>query len=170
MRRTTRFQALNKAHVDFDYSGVHVGYLPPTRNLLRKSGLRILCRELDWQLPSVAQVITSFFPSIYRVEHLYVYGSRYLPSQWEDDIENMQWLEIFYPFIAVKNLYVSKKFAQCVTPAMTHARPRRGNGDRCVTCTGESFFGRAPAIGTCSGCHWAVRCCKRALRLPCSHF
>ena len=75
-------------------------------------------RELDWQLSSVAQVITSFFPSIYRVEHLYVYGSRYLPSQWEDDIENMQWLEIFHPFIAAKNLYVSKKFAQCVAPAM----------------------------------------------------
>ena len=118
MRRTTRFQALNEAHVDFDYSGVHVGYLPPTRNLLQKSGLRISCRELDWQLSSVAQVITSFFPSIYRVEHLYVYGSRYLPSQWEDDIENMQWLEIFHPFIAAKNLYVSKKFAQCVAPAM----------------------------------------------------
>ena len=52
------------------------------------------------------------------VEHLYIYGPRYLPSQWQDDIENMQWLEIFHPFTAVKNLYVSKEFAQCIAPAL----------------------------------------------------
>jgi hypothetical protein len=30
MKRTTRFQALNQAHVDFDYYGVQVESLPPT--------------------------------------------------------------------------------------------------------------------------------------------
>ena len=118
MRRTTRFQALNEAHVDFDYYGVQVGSLPPTRTFDEKSRLRISCRELDWQLSSLAQVFTSFFPSIYMVEHLYIYGPRYLPSQWQDDIENMQWLEIFHPFTAVKNLYVSKEFARCIAPAL----------------------------------------------------
>jgi hypothetical protein len=73
---------------------------------------------LDWQISSVAQVFTSFFPSIYMVEHLYIYGPQYLPSQWQDDIENMQWLEIFHPFIAVKNLYASKEFAQCIAPVL----------------------------------------------------
>jgi hypothetical protein len=46
------------------------------------------------------------------------------------------------------------------------ARARRGKSDRCVTRPGESFFGRAPAIGTCPGSHWAVRCCTTALRSP----
>ena len=78
MRRTTRFQALNEAHVDFDYYGVLVESLPPTRTFDEKSGLRISCREIDWDLSSLAQVFTSFFPSIYIVEHLYIYGSRYL--------------------------------------------------------------------------------------------
>ena len=52
------------------------------------------------------------------VEHLYIYGSRYLPSQWQDDIENMQWLENFRPFTAVKNLYVSEKFVRCIALAL----------------------------------------------------
>ena len=118
MRRTTRFQAFNEAHVDFDYSGVQVVSLPQTRVFDQMSVLRILCKEFDRQLSSVEQVFRSFTPSIYMVEHLYIYGSRYLPSQWQDDIENMQWLEIFRPFTAVKNLYVSEKFVQCIALAL----------------------------------------------------
>jgi hypothetical protein len=111
MERTTRF---NEVHVDFDSNGVQFESLSPTQTSNETSGLRISCRELDWQLSSLAQVTTSFFPSIYMVEHLYISGSLHLPSQWQDDIENVQWLEIFYPFFAVKNLYVSKEFARCI--------------------------------------------------------
>jgi hypothetical protein len=100
--------------VDFDSNGVQFESLSPTQTSNETSGLRISCRELDWQLSSLAQVTTSFFPSIYMVEHLYISGSLHLPSQWQDDIENVQWLEIFYPFFAVKNLYVSKEFARCI--------------------------------------------------------
>ena len=33
-------------------------------------------------------------------------------SQWQDDTENMQWLDIFHPFTGVKNLYVVKEISQ----------------------------------------------------------
>ena len=33
-------------------------------------------------------------------------------SQWQDDSENMQWLDIFHPFTGVKNLYVVKEISQ----------------------------------------------------------
>ena len=113
MRRTTRFQTLNEAHVDFDHFGGQVESHPPTRSLDERSRLRISCRELDWQLSSLAQVYTSFFPSIHMVGHLYIYGPQFLPPQWQHDIENVQWLEILQPFTSVKNLYVSNNFAQC---------------------------------------------------------
>ena len=114
MRRTTRFEVFNEAHIDLDDIGVLVASLPPTRAFDEKSGLRIL----DWRISLLTQTITSFFPSIYMVEHLYVYRPRYFPSQWQDDSENMQWLEIFQPFTAVKKLYVSWQFAQCIAPAL----------------------------------------------------
>ena len=76
MKRTTRFQALNQAHVDFDYYGVQVESLPPTETFDERTGLRISCRELGWQLSSLSQVFASFFPSIHMVQHLYIYGFR----------------------------------------------------------------------------------------------
>ena len=115
MRRTPRFEVLNGAHVVFDDYGVRVESFPPSRTFDKRSGLRISCRVLDWQLSSLAQVCTSSFPSIRMVEYLYIYGPRNLPSQWQDDIENKQWLEIFHPFTGVKHLYVCKEFAQCIT-------------------------------------------------------
>lgn len=117
MRHTAIFQTFNEAHVHFVYHGVRVETLPPTRTSDEMSGLRISCRELDWQLSSVTQVFTSFFPSIYMVDHLYIYGPRDLPSRWRD-IENMQWLEIFLPFTAVKNLYLPKVFVPHIAPAL----------------------------------------------------
>jgi F-box-like len=117
MRRPTRFQTLNKADVIFDYTGVQVGHLPPTWSLDENFGLRISCKDLEWQLSSLTQVITSFFPSTYVVEHLYIHWPRHLPSQWTDDIENI-WLEIFHPFSAVKSLYISKTFVRCISLAL----------------------------------------------------
>jgi hypothetical protein len=125
LRRTTSFGALNEAHVDFDYSGVQIESLPPTRTFDEKSRLRISCRELDWQLSPLAQVFTSVLASIYLVEHLYINGPRYLPSQRQDDIEDLQWL---HPFSAVKNLYVSKESAQCIAPALQNLVGERVTG------------------------------------------
>jgi hypothetical protein len=48
------------------------------------------------------------------VEHLYLIGP---PEHWRD-IENAQWLEVLYPFTAVKNLYLSKNFAPRIAPAL----------------------------------------------------
>ena len=122
MRRTPRFLALNEAHVDFDDSGVQVVPLPL---LDEKPRLRISFRELDWQLSSLAQVFTSFFPSIDMVKHLYIHRPRNLPLQWQDDIENWQWLEILAPFTAVKELYVCKEFAKRIAFALQELVGRR---------------------------------------------
>jgi hypothetical protein len=69
---------------------------------------------------SLAQLSTSFFPSIYMVEHLYFHGYRYL-SSWHydsEDILDVERQEIFRPFTAVKNLYVSRDLAQYIAIAL----------------------------------------------------
>jgi hypothetical protein len=118
IRRTTMFKTLNEAHVDLDGYDVQVESLPLTRTSDEKSGLIISCKKLDWPVPSLTQVFTSFFPSIYNVEHLYIHEPRNIPPRWQDDVENMEWLEIFRPFAAVKNLYVCEKFAQFVASSL----------------------------------------------------
>ena len=100
---------------------------PRTWILDERSRLRISCRELDWQLSSLAQVFTSLFPSIYLVEHLYMYDGP-TPSRaprWQVDIDNMKWLEFLEPFTAVKNLYLSKRLALHIAPALQDIVRRR---------------------------------------------
>ena len=126
MGRTTRLQVSKEAHVEFDNYGVQVESLPATQAIDEKSRLRISCRELDWQLSSLAQVFTSFFPSISMVETLYIFGPGYLPPHWKDEIENVQVLDIFRPFTGVKNLYACERFTQCIAPALQELVVERG--------------------------------------------
>ena len=115
MRRATGLKALNDARVDFLQGSVWADFFSQTGTFLRKGlDLTILCRGLERQLSSVAQLFTSFFPSIYTVEHLYILWSplNVVESQLQDDMERMLWLETFQSFTAVKNLYVSEKLVQ----------------------------------------------------------
>ncbi|KAF8495509.1 hypothetical protein F5888DRAFT_1635563 [Russula emetica] len=70
------------------------------------------------QIASREQVCNSSLPPLTTVENLYIYKHRYLRPHWQDDIENELWLELSYPFIAVKSLYLSKQFAQHIIPAL----------------------------------------------------
>ena len=113
MRRTTRLKAFSEARVYLSHYGVWVDFSePPQISVYR---LQISCTVLEWQLSSLGQVFTSLFPSISVIEHLYVNASSGLPSKWQDDVEDTQWLEIFYPFTVVKNLYVSKEFLESIS-------------------------------------------------------
>ena len=80
--------------------------------------MEISCIELDWQVSSMEQVCTWCLPPLSMLEHLYIYESPYSRPFWKDNIENTLWLELLRPFPAVKNLYLSDKFASLITPAL----------------------------------------------------
>jgi hypothetical protein len=71
----------------------------------------ISCKEPDWQLSSLAQVCSPSLLPLSTVEHLYIHKPQHLRLDWQSDTETAQWLELLHPFIAVKNLYLSKEFA-----------------------------------------------------------
>jgi len=101
------------------FSGLGVSCVLPrthSKGLL----LGMLCRQSDWQLSSLSQVCTSSFPQalIQTVEHLYILEDTHPRPRWQDDIEISHWLEIFHPFTAVKNLYLSKEVAPRIAPSL----------------------------------------------------
>jgi hypothetical protein len=118
LRRTRRFQALNEAHIYFNRDGVHVAPLLPTRVSGRRTRFQGSCQASDWRLSFIPQALASFFPSLYVVEHLYIYGPPQLLAYFGELIESVPWVKIFKPFTAAKNLYLSKEFAQCIAPAL----------------------------------------------------
>ena len=111
MGRATRFQEFKVASLYFSSHSVHVWTFSPTPAM---SDFRILCRHLDWQLSSLAQVLASYVPSTDMVEDFYIHNF----SIETVDVEHTQWLEIFHLFTGVKNLYLSEIYAPRIASAL----------------------------------------------------
>ena len=108
---TPKLRVFDEAHVQFDDTTATVT-LRSRSSKFTFDGLLIdvSCREPDWQLSFIEQLLNS---SLYplSVEDLYI-KHRYSQLVWKDDaIESTLWLQLFLPFTAVKNLYLTKEFA-----------------------------------------------------------
>jgi hypothetical protein len=109
------FKTFDRADVEIsDYSiQLHVYPNAGSVDFRRRLMLKIKCRELDYQLSSLAQVCSSSFSFIFALEELQIRERRSLSSShWKDDMENAQWLELLDPFPALKNLYLTDRIAQ----------------------------------------------------------
>jgi hypothetical protein len=117
--RTPKFHAHNEALVEFYDENVSVTLrqIPDLNEML---SLVIPCRQSDWQLSSLAQLCSSSFHQalIPPVEHLHILEYNILRPQWQDDIEDSQWLELLRLFTAVKGLWISQEFVPRIAPAL----------------------------------------------------
>jgi len=115
--RSPKFKTHEEARLAFCKHEVRVT-LPLTSG--GKLMLTVVCSHSDWKLSSLVDVCSSSIPQalILTVEHLYIIQYRRSPPDWQDDIENGQWLEVLSPFAAVKNLYLSHEFAPRIVPAL----------------------------------------------------
>jgi hypothetical protein len=115
--RTPNLMVHDEAHAIFSNFKAEFT-LPRT---IRGLNLEILCSESDWQLSMLAQICSSSLPLISSLEHLYIHEDEVNQSwrpHWQDDIENVQWLELLHPFTTVKALYLSRDIAARIAPAL----------------------------------------------------
>ena len=117
--RTPNSRAIEQAHITLQDDSAKVNFSSRT---FRHEEFKvvILCKGLDWQVSSLEQVCSSCLPPLSILEDLYIYEDPYSQPDWKDGpgIENRQWLELFFPFMAVKNLYLSEKLASRIAPAL----------------------------------------------------
>jgi hypothetical protein len=165
--RTPQLKMYDEARVVFSDSGASVS-LPRT---LDDRGVEfgISCRQIDWQLSSLAQICDSCIPQalISAVEHLHIVERRISPHHREDDIENSQWLELFLPFTTVRNLYLSKEFAPRVMLALQEFVGDRATG---ILPALQYLHLEVPPIWTSPRHHREVRCCATAPQTPDNRF
>jgi len=114
------FKAFDHAEVLISDNSIKLSFYPKTGVVdHHRLELQINCEELDWQLSSLAQVCSSSFPLFSTLEELELRNHKSLStSQWKDDIENAQWLELLDPFTALKNLYLTPGAEQHVCGAL----------------------------------------------------
>jgi hypothetical protein len=84
--------------------------------------LSISCKPLDWQISSLAQVCSTSFPSLPTLEHLDIdididIGPDSLLN-WQDDMEDTQWLDLLRPFTSVKDWHLSEILVPFIAPAL----------------------------------------------------
>ncbi|KAH9074371.1 hypothetical protein EDB83DRAFT_2356601 [Lactarius deliciosus] len=81
--------------------------------------LRILCKQLDWQIPSMAEVCDKLAPSLVNVEQLKISTSAYFPDEQDDiDLIHSDTLELLRPFRNVKRLCVTEASLSLVAGAL----------------------------------------------------
>jgi len=112
--RTPNIKAHNEAHVIFLHDAVQV-----VLGSMQRVILRTACRASDWQLSFVAQICSSSLSLIIPLlKNLFICEGIDSQSHWQEDIENSQWLELFDPFTAVKNLYLSEGVVPRIAPSL----------------------------------------------------
>ena len=115
--RAPNFNTCNEARVEFSNWGVYITFPQIFYGGLI---LNVSCRPSDWQLSCLAQVCSSSFPRalLPAVERLYILEAGLTQLDWQDDIENGQWLELLHSFTAVTGLYISREFAPRIAPSL----------------------------------------------------
>jgi hypothetical protein len=69
--------------------------------------LRILCRHLDWQVASTAQILGTLSPVLSVIEELTLdHWEHSRSSEWHNKVDCAQWRKLLRPFSNVKKLLV----------------------------------------------------------------
>ena len=106
--RTGIFRAPDCAAIFFDDDHVSV-------TASRTLSLRISSKSSDWQLSSLSQLYDSALSPLPTLEHLEIRSSR---EYWEDDMENVQWIDLLRMFPSVKDLILWAEEFRLVAPAL----------------------------------------------------
>jgi hypothetical protein len=92
--------------------------------------ISISSHALDWQVACLAQICAKISPVLSNVERLLIdliatnhshYGStktNAVFSEWEDYVDNPQWLEIFHAFSALQHMHISPGLGEIIASAL----------------------------------------------------
>ena len=117
--RTETFKAPHRADIAFaeDFVGV---VLFRRKGIVdcKKLELQIPCSQSSWQISAITHVCSTLLPPLPTLERLGICEHRFSKPQWQVNIVNTQWLQLFHPFSSVKNLFLSEELVQLVAPAL----------------------------------------------------
>jgi hypothetical protein len=128
LSRAKQFESPKQARVSFHEFTIEVVLSPPTTVIEgNEEGLSFVvsCHGLGRQLSSMARVCSTYLP-LSTLEHLCTDPWLYYPQlHIPFDMEHAQWLELFHPFTAVKNLYLTEQMNPFVLPALQELTEER---------------------------------------------
>jgi F-box-like len=88
--------------------------------------IKISCHALDWQVGCLAQICGKISPFVSNVERLLIdtrhsdcgSATNVLFPDWEDYVDNPQWLEIFHAFSALQHMRIPRSLGEVIASAL----------------------------------------------------
>ncbi|KAH9066118.1 hypothetical protein EDB83DRAFT_2381522 [Lactarius deliciosus] len=101
--------SLSRADVETSVDAISISFANSTASARKSAPLRfhIACKQLDWQLSSMAQVCDQFSPFLFRVNRLRI-NMAHSPSG-QDDVDGGQWLDLIRAFVGATGFRVTSK-------------------------------------------------------------
>jgi hypothetical protein len=107
----------------------HFGHRDPTGGKAFRNALSVViaCHTLDWQVGYLAQICSKISPFLSNVEQLLIdtdYSNNgstetnVVFSDWEDYVDNPQWLEIFHAFSALQHMRIPPTLGEIIGSAL----------------------------------------------------
>ncbi|KAI9457249.1 hypothetical protein BJY52DRAFT_1273605, partial [Lactarius psammicola] len=107
------------AEVNFECGAVSIIMDDSTR-LHERSILRVMCKPLDWQIDSAAQICSTLTPVLSGVEKLTLdFHEELMPTEWQNgEIDGTTWHELLRSFIRVKELRICDSLSEELSGAL----------------------------------------------------
>jgi hypothetical protein len=92
---------------------------PPEGRRLYPFWLQIMCRHLDWQVSSAAQILTSLQPLLSAVERLTLSHKEHSQSsEWHNEVDRAQWRQLLMPFSNLNTLHVQDELVERIAHSL----------------------------------------------------
>jgi hypothetical protein len=99
---------------------------PGCMGFLGDLSVMISCHTFDWQVGYLAQICEKISPLLFNVERLFIDTSysnqstkaNVVFSEWEDYVDNPQWLEIFHAFPALQHMSIPLILGESIGSAL----------------------------------------------------
>ncbi|KAH9171645.1 hypothetical protein EDB89DRAFT_1080650 [Lactarius sanguifluus] len=113
VERTGMHAPLSRADVQISADAISIFFNSSPPSPLR---LQISCKQLDWQLSSMAQVCDQFSPFLFRVNNPRINMTQ--SSSGQDDADSEQWLELIRAFRGATSLPVASELTTVILCAL----------------------------------------------------
>ena len=121
-RHTEALMTIHRAHVEFSTCAVVATFLGQeemANNDREDLRLEVACKPLDWQISALSQVLNSFVSSLENLKSLEIAVRPVPHKDWQSEIEVIQWLELMYPFMLVKDITLEfEDSVRLIAPAL----------------------------------------------------
>jgi hypothetical protein len=120
--RTQLPESFEKAKLYFFDNNIMIDFGRDQIGEMDALSLWISCDGLDWQVACIAQICGKISPFLTNIERLLIHTEipekNVVFSDWEDYVDNPQWLEIFHAFSALQHMRIPPKFGEVIASAL----------------------------------------------------